>query len=182
MQPEAVDPPAHDAFTRLLLRVLPDPKTLWQEAGPLVDRTVELLVLDDSTLDKPYAKAIDLVTRHWSGKHHAVVHGINLISLQWTDGDRHIPCDYHLYHNANHGLTKNDHFRAMLEAHAREGSPPPASSSTAGIAAWITSSCSAARLAVADSLEVQSPGQPRPSGALRREATSIAPAGLSSPS
>ncbi len=87
VQPEAVDPPAHDAFTRLLLRLVPDPKTLWQEAGPLVGRAGGLLVLDDSTLDKPYAKAIDLVTRHWSGKHHAVVRGINLISLLWTDGD-----------------------------------------------------------------------------------------------
>src|ERR1700678_1688529 len=72
VQPEAVDPPAHDAFTRLLLRLVPDPESLWQEAEPLLDRAAGLLVLDDSTLDKPYAKAIDLVTRHWSGKHHAV--------------------------------------------------------------------------------------------------------------
>ena len=34
-----------------------------------------ILVVDDSTLDKPYARHIDLVTRHWSGKHHAVVRG-----------------------------------------------------------------------------------------------------------
>ena len=57
-----------------------------------------MLVLVDSTLDKPYAKFIELVTRHWSGKHHAVVQGINLVSLLWTDGDRHIPCDYRLFH------------------------------------------------------------------------------------
>ena len=124
VQTEAVDPPAHDAFTRLLLRLVPDPKTLWQEAGPLVGRAGGLLVLDDSTLDKPYAKAIDLVTRHWSGKHHAVVRGINLISLLWTDGDRHIPCDYRLYDKGNDGLTKNDHFRAMLEAARERGFTP----------------------------------------------------------
>jgi putative transposase len=124
VQPEAVDPPAHDAFTRLLLRLVPDPGTLWQEAGPLVGRAGGLLVLDDSTLDKPYAKAIELVTRHWSGKHHAVVLGINLITLLWTDGDRHIPCDYRLYDKGHDGLTKNDHFRAMLEAaHARGFTP-----------------------------------------------------------
>jgi putative transposase len=29
VQPEAVDPPAHDAFTRLLLRLVPDPESLW---------------------------------------------------------------------------------------------------------------------------------------------------------
>ena len=40
-----------------------------------------ILVIDDSTLDKPYARKMELVTRHWSGKHHAVVSGINLITL-----------------------------------------------------------------------------------------------------
>jgi putative transposase len=124
VQPEAVAPPAHDAFTRLLLRLVPDPETLWQEAAPLVDRAGGLLVLDDSTLDKPYAKAIDLVTRHWSGKHHAVVRGINLISLLWTDGDRQIPCDYRLYDKSEDDLTKNDHFRAMLSAAHERGFAP----------------------------------------------------------
>ena len=46
-----------------------------------------VLVIDDSTLDKFYAQAIELVTRHWSGKHRQVVQGINLISLLWTDGE-----------------------------------------------------------------------------------------------
>ena len=69
MQPESPDPPAHDAFTRLLHRLEPDPETLWDEARPLVHRKGGVLVLDDSTLDKPYAKKIDLVGRHWSGKH-----------------------------------------------------------------------------------------------------------------
>jgi len=42
-----------------------------------------VLVVDDSTLDKPYAHKTELVHRHWSGKHHAVVSGINLITLVW---------------------------------------------------------------------------------------------------
>ena len=32
------------------------------------------------------------------------------MSLLWTDGDRHIPCDYRLYDEVEDGLTKNDHF------------------------------------------------------------------------
>jgi hypothetical protein len=124
VQPEASDPPAHDAFTRLLHRLEPDPQTLWQEARPLVHRKGGLLVLDDSTLDKPYAQKIGLVTRHWSGKHHAVVRGINLITLLWTDGDRQIPCDYRLFDKAKDKLTKNDHFRALLlVAHQRGFAP-----------------------------------------------------------
>src|SRR5882724_1796610 len=55
VQPKGPNPPAHDAFTRLLLRIEPDPETLWNEARPLVHRKGGLLVLDDSTLDKPYA-------------------------------------------------------------------------------------------------------------------------------
>jgi putative transposase len=52
---------------------------------PRVHRKGGILVLDDSTLDKPSARLIDLVTRHWSGKQHAVVRGINLTTLSWTD-------------------------------------------------------------------------------------------------
>ena len=115
VQPERPRAPAHDAFTRLLHRLEPDPETLWTEARPQVCLDDGVVVLDDSSLDKPYAKAIDLVGRHWSGKHHAVVRGINLVSLLWTDGDRHVPCDYRIAHKAD-GLTKNDHFRALVQA------------------------------------------------------------------
>jgi putative transposase len=124
VQPESPDPPAHDAFTRLLQRLEPDPETLWQEARPLVHRAAGVLVLDDSTLDKPYAQKIELVGRHWSGKHKAVVRGINLITLVWTDGDRQIPCDYRLYDKAKDHLTKNDHFRAMVQAAHDRGFAP----------------------------------------------------------
>lgn len=123
VQPDRPDPPAHDAFTRLLTRLEPDPDTLWAEAQPQVDRAGGVLVVDDSTLDKPYATAIELVSRHWSGKHRAVVQGINLVSLLWTDGDRHIPCDYRIYDKAD-ARTKNDHFGDMIRAaHARKFTP-----------------------------------------------------------
>src|SRR5262249_12458664 len=81
--------PAHDAFTRLLHRLEPDPQTLWDEAQSQVRLDDGILVLDDSVLDKPYTYQIELVGRHWSGKHHQVVQGIDLVTLLWTDGDRH---------------------------------------------------------------------------------------------
>jgi hypothetical protein len=125
-QPPAHDPPAHDAYTRLLRRLEPDPETLYREVEPLVDKADGVLVLDDSTLDKLYAKAIDPVHRHWSGKHKSVVRGINLISLVWTDGDRTMPLDYRIYDKPVDGLTKNDHFLAMLDAAKRRGFRPRA--------------------------------------------------------
>lgn len=116
--------PSHDAFTRLLKRLEPSAEMLWTEAQSQVERSKGVLIIDDSTLDKPYAKAIELVGRHWSGKHHAVVQGINLVTLLWTDGERHIPCDYRLAAKGVDGLTKNDHFRHMLHrAHQREFHP-----------------------------------------------------------
>jgi putative transposase len=124
VQPESRQPPAHDAFTRLLHRLEPDPETLWREARPLVHTQGDVLVVDDSTLDKPYAKKMALVGRHWYGKHKKVVWGINLITLVWTDGDRHVPCDYRLYDKAHDGLTKNDHLRAMLQAAQERGFTP----------------------------------------------------------
>lgn len=123
VQPSQPDPPAHDAFTRLLTRLEPDPDTLWAEARTQVRRSDGVLVVDDTTLDKPHATAIELVTRHWSGKHGAVVPGINLVSLLWTDGDRHIPCDYRIYDKAD-GRTKNDHFGDMIRAAYARGFAP----------------------------------------------------------
>jgi putative transposase len=83
-----------------------------------------ILVIDNSTLDKPYAKKMELVTRHWSGKHHAVVSGINLITLLWTDGDRHVPVDYRIFDKKKDSLTKNDLFSAMLQEARKRGFQP----------------------------------------------------------
>jgi putative transposase len=102
----------------------PDAEALWQEAQGQVSRAAGILVVDDSTLDKPYSQKIERVGRHWSGKHHAVVEGINLITLLWSDGDRHVPVDYRLYDKAGDGLTKNDHFRALVDTARARGFRP----------------------------------------------------------
>jgi len=111
-------------MNRLLFRLDPNPQNLFIEAESFVDKQKGILLIDDSTLDKPYARKIELVTRHGSGKHRKVVSGINLITLLWTDGDSHIPCDYRLYDKANDGLSKNDHFQSMIAtAYARGFTP-----------------------------------------------------------
>lgn len=116
--------PAHDAYTRLLQRMPPDSQRLWAEVQPFVENEKGILVIDDSTLDKPYAHKMELVTSHWSGKHGKVVLGINLISLLWTDGQARLPCDFRIYNKKADNLTKNDHFRHMLsEAQERGFSP-----------------------------------------------------------
>jgi hypothetical protein len=122
--PESERQPAHDAYTRLLQRLPPDSEALWAEVQACIDLSKGLLVIDDTTLDKPYASQMALVSRHWSGKHHQVVQGINLISLVWSDGDAVFPCDYRLYNKDQDGLGKNDHFRTMLETANQRGFTP----------------------------------------------------------
>ena len=123
-QPTEDKAASHDAFTRLLTRQPPDTEALWRETQEMVDLDGGMLVLDDSTLDKPYAKRIDLVTRHWSGKHRKVVMGINLISMVWTDGEATIPCDFRVYDKPIGGKNKNEHFRDMLTRANERGFAP----------------------------------------------------------
>src|SRR6476469_8385179 len=124
VQPDTPRRAAHDALTRLLHRLDPDPTPLWDEAQQHVILHDGLLIIDDTTLDKPYAQHIEVVHRHWSGKHHRVVRGINLVTLLWSDGTDAIPCDYRLYDKPVDGLTKNAHFRAMLDTAKARGFAP----------------------------------------------------------
>jgi len=97
---------------------------LWQEAKAFVDKKRGLLVLDDTTLDKPYAKKMELVTYHWSGKHQKVIQGIALLTWLWTDGKALIPCDFRVYDKPFGGQSKNEHFPAMLKTAKERGFEP----------------------------------------------------------
>lgn len=105
----------------------------------MVGRENGLLILDDTTPDKPYTNKIEHVTWHGSGKHGKAVKGINLLTLLWRgsaengtsedgaseDGaseeeapgkaspDPHVPCDFRLYEQG--GKTKNENVRDMLD-------------------------------------------------------------------
>ncbi len=114
VQPDRENAPSHDSVSRLLHRIPASAASLREESFRFVTPDKGVLIIDDSTLDKPYARKIGLVTQHWSGKHHGVVKGINLTTLLWSDGDAHIPCDYRIYDKTGDGKTKNDHFSDML--------------------------------------------------------------------
>jgi hypothetical protein len=88
--------PSHDSFTRLLLRQPPDTEALWEEVRNLVTPKTGFLVIDDTVLDKPYSKNINLVYRQWSGKHHQIVNGINLETIVWTHNGSIIPVDFRI--------------------------------------------------------------------------------------
>ena len=52
---------AHDAHPRRLGRLEPEPEILWEEAENLVQLDSGYLVVDDTTIDKPYGPHIELV-------------------------------------------------------------------------------------------------------------------------
>jgi putative transposase len=92
-----------------------------EEVEHFVAKAKGVLIIDDTTLDKPYAEKMAMVSSHWSGKHHAVWVGINLISLLWTDGKAHLSCDFCFYNHKQDGLTKNDYFQSMLNTAQERG-------------------------------------------------------------
>jgi putative transposase len=53
--------PAHDAYMRLLYWCQADGNALWEEMQHWVSLTKGFLIIDDTTLDKPYSRAIELV-------------------------------------------------------------------------------------------------------------------------
>ncbi len=56
----------------------------------------------------------ELIGYFWSGKHHRVVKGIQLITLYYTDlSGKSVPVNYRLY-NKQEGKTKNDYLREMI--------------------------------------------------------------------
>ena len=114
----------HDAFNRFLTRQSLSPEMLWKEVGPVVEKRTGWLVVDDTVIDKIHSKKIDLVYPQWSGNQHKVIRGIGLITLVWTDGSHTYPIDYRIYNFAKDNLTKNDHFRDMLNTAAERGFQP----------------------------------------------------------
>ena len=123
-QPEGDNSPSHDAFSRLLQRQPPDTEALWNEVKSIILLQKGFLIIDDTVLDKPYAKSMSLVYHQWSGKHHQLVNGINICTLLWTDGNAIIPVDFRIYDINVDGKTKNDHFREMLyQARDRDFQP-----------------------------------------------------------
>jgi hypothetical protein len=106
---------SHDSVNRFLLREHYEASDLYAEALTVVNPLGGTLSVDDTVLDKPYANKMAYVGHFWSGKHHRVVKGINLITLYYVDiRGKSAPVNYRVY-DKTEGKTKNDYFIEMLE-------------------------------------------------------------------
>ena len=105
---------SHDSVNRFLERERYTPADLFAEVKAGLNLKGGTLSVDDSVLDKPHSQYMALVGYFWSGKHHRVVKGINLITLYYTDPQgRHQPVNYRIYDKAE-GKTKNEYFQEMF--------------------------------------------------------------------
>ena len=107
---------SHDQVNRLLTNHQFHGKDLFDQASRHLKLCGGVLSVDDSVLDKPYSslEANELVGRFWSGKHHKVVKGVNLVALVYTDTAGYsLPVHFALY-NPEEGLTKHDLFQKMV--------------------------------------------------------------------
>jgi hypothetical protein len=105
---------SHDSVNRFLNRESYDGTDLFNEVSGLINLCGGTLSVDDSVLDKPYAKYIAFIGYFWSGKHHASVQGINLITMYYTDIEgNHYPVNFRIV-DKSENKTKNDYFLEML--------------------------------------------------------------------
>jgi hypothetical protein len=105
---------SHDSVNRFLLREDYTPRDLFDEVRSDLNLKGGTVSVDDTVLDKPYSQRMAFVGYFWSGKHHRVVKGINLITLYYTDPQgQHRPINYRIYDKTTN-KTKNDYFQEML--------------------------------------------------------------------
>lgn len=79
-----------------------------------------------------------------------MVEGVNraadlLVRLLWGNGDRHVTVDYQFYDKAGDELTKNDHFRAMVDTARVRGFQPHGGPSMPGQSGAVTAASIASR-------------------------------------
>lgn len=69
-------------MNRFLLRERYEPRDLFDEIKPHINLLGGTLSGDDTVIDKPYSdpKLTELIGYYWSGKHHRIVKGIQLIT------------------------------------------------------------------------------------------------------
>jgi DDE superfamily endonuclease len=127
---------SHDKITRFLSEKELNSAELWHLVKPLVreieDEASGVLIIDDTIEEKPYTDESELVCWHYDHSKSRNVKGINLLSTLYQVGDLSVPVAFELVKksewvfNKKKGrwqrkspLTKNEHYRQMLEACAK---------------------------------------------------------------
>jgi hypothetical protein len=108
---------SHDEINRFLLSSTYTGQDLFEAVKEGLAFTGGVLSVDDSVLDKPFSSlaATELVGLFYSGRHHRVVKGINLITLFYTDvSGLGFPVNFRVY-RPQENKSKHDYFQEMVK-------------------------------------------------------------------
>jgi hypothetical protein len=95
---DAFDSASHDQLTRMLQGPWSG-QTLFNLALRMLFTIAGgYLILDDTVVEKPYARLLGEAAWVWSSKHRQVVFGVSVVLLVWTDGQVRIPLGYRVWH------------------------------------------------------------------------------------
>ena len=121
---------SHDQVSRMLNRRRLEPADWWEMVKPSVrSRQGEhgFITIDDSIVEKRYTDENELICWHYDHAQGQMVKGINFITALYTVGDVSLPVAYRLVSKTESyidkqgkmkrrsAVTKNEHFRAMLQ-------------------------------------------------------------------
>jgi len=109
---DAFDSASHDQLTRMLQGPWSG-QTLFNLALRILFTVAGgYLILDDTVVEKPYARLLGEAAWVWSSQQRQVVFGVSMVLLVWTDGQVRIPLGYRVWHKG--GASKFDLALALL--------------------------------------------------------------------
>jgi hypothetical protein len=94
---EAFDSMSHDRLTRLLQGTWSGHTLLDLALRALFSIADGYLIVDDTVVDKSYARLLGEAAWVWSSKDSKVVFGVSVVLLVWTDGQVRIPLAFRLW-------------------------------------------------------------------------------------
>jgi putative transposase len=103
---DALDSVSHDQLTRMLQGAWSGHILLNLALRALFTVAGGYLLVDDTVVEKPYARWLGEAAWGWSSKQRKVVFGISLVLLVWPDGQVRIPLAFRLWHKG--GASKFD--------------------------------------------------------------------------
>lgn len=121
---------SHDQISRMLNSEQLEPKDWWRMIKAQVrvmQREDGVMTIDDSIVEKEYTDENEIICWHYDHAKGRTVKGINFITALYTAGDISLPVtfrlvakteqytDEHGQHKRRSPVTKNEHFRAMVQ-------------------------------------------------------------------
>ena len=101
---DAFDSASHDQVTRMLQGPWSGQTRFNLALRILFTVAGGYLILDDTVVEKPYARLLGEAAWVWSSKQRQVVFGVSVVLLVWTDGQVRIPLGYRVWHKG--GVSK----------------------------------------------------------------------------